>query len=73
MKLRALKHILSWTILGALFGSFFGAVSSLFQDGPSVLVGIQQSWWWFAIAAALKAASDLRVPAWREANQREIK
>lgn len=68
MKLRALKHILIWSLGGALFGAFFGAVSSFFQGGPTPMIGIQQSWWWFAIAGALKAVTDLRLRSWQKTN-----
>jgi hypothetical protein len=64
MNRHSLKHILFWVLAGAAFGIFFGAVSSIFQDGPSVWVGIQQSWWWFAIAGAIKALTDFRLPSW---------
>ncbi|MBC7458681.1 MAG: hypothetical protein H7235_10405 [Bdellovibrionaceae bacterium] len=53
-----IKNIIFWTCLGALFGVAFGALSAFFQNGPSVLFGIQQSWWWFAIAGFLKGATD---------------
>ena len=66
--LSALKHIFIWTICGAIFGVFFGAVSSFFQGGPTPMVGIQQSWWWFAFAGALKAIADLRLPSSKKTN-----
>jgi len=42
------QSILMWTLGGALFGVAFGAVASIFQGGPDVMRGIQESWWWFA-------------------------
>lgn len=58
MKSSKIKNVIFWTFLGALFGVFFGAVASVFENGPSVVVGIEQSWWWFAIAGFLKGATD---------------
>ena len=34
---------------GVLFGVFFGAFASVFHNGPTLLQGITESWWWFAI------------------------
>jgi len=47
------QSILAWTLGGALFGVAFGAVASIFQGGPEVMRGIQESWWWFAGAGFL--------------------
>jgi hypothetical protein len=55
------KNILLWTIYGALFGVAFGATAAIFENGPSVMTGIQQSWWWFAIAGFMKGVSDSRI------------
>jgi hypothetical protein len=55
------KNILLWTIYGALFGVAFGATAAFFENGPSVMTGIQQSWWWFAIAGFMKGVSDSRI------------
>ena len=38
-----------WTIAGALFGVFFGAVASVFQGGPTALQGIEESAPWFTV------------------------
>ena len=37
---------------GAVFGVVFGAVASIFEGGPSLLSGIQESWWWFSSLGA---------------------
>lgn len=33
---------------GALFGVAFGAIGSLFENGPELAVGVAESWLWFA-------------------------
>lgn len=48
-----IQSILAWTIGGALFGVAFGAIASIFQGGPDMMRGIQESWWWFAGAGFL--------------------
>ena len=48
-----LRNVLTWTILGALFGIFFGVVASIFQGGPDIVIGIKETWWWFATAGFL--------------------
>jgi hypothetical protein len=48
-----LRSILMWTLGGALFGVAFGAIASIFQGGPDVMRGIQESWWWFGLAGFL--------------------
>ena len=53
-----IRNIIIWTVTGALFGVAFGTVAAFFENGPSVLVGIQQSWWWFAIAGFIIGATD---------------
>jgi hypothetical protein len=53
-----IKNLIFWTILGGLFGVGFGALAAFFENGPSVRTGIEQSWWWFALAGLLKAATD---------------
>ncbi|MBC7419880.1 MAG: hypothetical protein H7328_04045 [Bdellovibrio sp.] len=53
-----IKNMIRWTLIGGLFGVAFGAVAALFQNGPTVWVGIQQSWWWFAFAGFLKGSTD---------------
>lgn len=46
-------HILLFTTVGAIFGAIFGAIASIFQGGPQLIQGIQESWWWFAGAGFL--------------------
>ncbi|NNF56926.1 MAG: hypothetical protein HKN04_01680 [Rhodothermaceae bacterium] len=41
-------NMLSFTI--AATGAAFGALASVFEGGPEPLVGIAESWWWFALA-----------------------
>lgn len=48
-----IQSILAWTLGGALFGITFGAIASIFQGGPDMMRGIQESWWWFAGAGFL--------------------
>jgi len=43
-----IRSILAWTLGGAIFGVIFGALASIFQGGPDMMRGIQESWWWFA-------------------------
>lgn len=47
-----MKSTFTLTILGAaggtLFGIGFGALASVFQGGPDMLIGMTESWWWFA-------------------------
>ena len=57
----SIKNISLWTFLGALFGVGFGATAAIFENGPTVMIGIQQSWWWFAIAGFIKGVSDSRI------------
>ena len=45
-----IRSILAWTLSGAIFGVGFGALASIFQGGPEMMRGIQETWWWFAIA-----------------------
>ncbi|MEM1096491.1 MAG: hypothetical protein AAGJ10_17970 [Bacteroidota bacterium] len=40
------------TVFGGLFGVFFGAAASLFHNGPETMVGITESWPWFAVVGA---------------------
>jgi len=44
--------ILKGGLAGALFGVLFGAMASVFHNGPTLMQGIQESWWWFALAGA---------------------
>lgn len=55
MKVNATMNwtIVKWTVAGAAFGTIFGALASIFQGGPAVIQGIQETWWWFAIAGFL--------------------
>jgi hypothetical protein len=48
-----LRSILAWTLGGAAFGVVFGAIASIFQGGPEMIRGIQETWWWFAAAGFL--------------------
>lgn len=54
-KINDIRTIVSWTVGGALFGIFFGASAAIFQGGPEISQGIQETWWWFAIAGFLAA------------------
>ena len=53
-----LKNVIVWTLIGCVFGVAFGTVAAFFENGPSVMVGIQQSWWWFAIAGFMIGATN---------------
>ncbi len=44
---------ISWALLGASFGVFFGAVASVFQGGPSFAQGILESAPWFSAFGAV--------------------
>jgi hypothetical protein len=48
-----IQSIIAWTIAGSLFGVAFGMIASIFQGGPDMMRGIQESWWWFAIVGFL--------------------
>jgi hypothetical protein len=50
-----MRSILAWTCGGAIFGVGFGALASIFQGGPDMIQGIQESWWWFAAAGFMIA------------------
>ena len=50
-------------VIGAAFGVAFGLGASLFQGGPEPLVGVRQSWWWFAIVGALIGVGVARAVA----------
>jgi hypothetical protein len=63
LKKNFVKNIIFWTFIGGFFGIFFGAVASVFENGPTMTIGIMQSWWWFALAGALKACTDPRSPS----------
>ncbi|MEY4631395.1 MAG: hypothetical protein RIQ81_1515 [Pseudomonadota bacterium] len=52
---KAIVQIASWTAGGAAFGVLFGALASIFQGGPEMSRGIQETWWWFAVAGFLAA------------------
>lgn len=52
---RSVRSTLIWTVGGAVFGMFFGAIAAVFQGGPGVVQGIQETWWWFAVAGFLAA------------------
>ena len=51
--------IVKWTVAGAAFGAIFGALASIFQGGPAVMQGIQETWWWFAIAGFLTGITEM--------------
>ncbi len=53
-----IKNIIIWTFVGAAFGVGFGTIAAFFENGPTVITGIQQSWWWFAIAGFAKGSTD---------------
>jgi len=48
-----LEMAVIWTLAGAVFGTAFGALAAVFQGGPGVVQGIQETWWWFAVAGCL--------------------
>lgn len=50
-------------LAGAVFGVLFGAGASLFEGGPPAVVGILESWWWFAIVGAAIGAGTARAYA----------
>jgi len=56
-----LKNVVKWTLLGAAFGVFFGALASIFQGGPPPITGIKESWYWFAAAGFLKAVTEPKI------------
>ncbi len=45
---KALVLSLAGALTGAIFGTGFGALASIFEGGPDALTGIRESWWWFA-------------------------
>jgi hypothetical protein len=63
----SLQRLVVFGLAGALagggYGVFFGAMSSLFEGGPSLAAGIRESWWWFA---AFGAAAGLAISFERE-------
>jgi hypothetical protein len=50
---RVLRSLVAATLLGAvagaLFGIGFGALASVFHDGPALWTGVQESWGFFAV------------------------
>ena len=45
------------TVAGALFGVGFGALASVFHNGPALWTGIQESWGFFAVLGAAMGLS----------------
>lgn len=39
-------------VVGAAFGVLFGALASVFRNGPELTTGVLESWWWFSLAGA---------------------
>jgi hypothetical protein len=60
MPTRLLYGLIGGLACGALFGVAFGALASVFDGGPSLLVGISESWWWFAAAGAFIGVGWMR-------------
>lgn len=48
--IRLSKASVRGALFGAIFGVFFGIVAAMFHNGPSVVVAVSQSWWWFALS-----------------------
>ena len=46
-------RVLAGAAGGALFGVAFGALASVFHGGPTLAVGVSESWAWFAVGGAL--------------------
>lgn len=40
------------TVAGAAFGVFFGALASVFHNGPELWTGVRESWGFFAVLGA---------------------
>ncbi len=43
-----IKNSVKGALGGALFGVFFATVASMLHGGPELIVGIKETWWWFA-------------------------
>lgn len=59
-------------VLGALFGVAFGAFASVFEGGPPALVGIAESWWWFAGTGAFIGLGWMRAAAYDRRRSRSV-
>ncbi|RMH64929.1 MAG: hypothetical protein D6685_06395 [Bacteroidetes bacterium] len=59
---RLLRSLTLGGIAGAAFGVFFGAFASVFQGGPELLVGVQESWGWFAVMGACMGLGTALTP-----------
>ena len=46
---------------GALFGVGFGALASVFHNGPDLATGVRESWAWFAVLGGLLGLSMARM------------
>ena len=57
---RSALDLATGTAAGAAFGVAFGALASVFNGGPDPLVGVAESWWWFAIVGAAIAFGLVR-------------
>lgn len=51
-----LSLLLGGVAAGTLFGVCFGALASVFDGGPDLMVGIAESWAWFALVGGCMAA-----------------
>ena len=51
--------LLAWiavgAVVGAVFGVGFGALASVFHDGPELWTGIRESWGFFALLGGAMA------------------
>lgn len=72
MMTRMLKGLAAGFILGALFGVAFGALASVFDGGPPAMVGIAESWWWFAGAGAFIGLGWMRAAAYDHRPSRPV-
>ena len=46
---KVIKFTIAGAVGGGLFGIAFGAIASFFDGGPTLLTGINESWWWFSL------------------------
>lgn len=60
--LHLLRGLTLGALAGAVFGIFFGAFASVFQGGPDLLVGVQESWGWFACMGACMGLGTALTP-----------
>ena len=58
---RLLRSLVAATLLGAfagaLFGAGFGALASVFHNGPALWTGVHESWGFFAVLGAAMGLS----------------